>query len=148
LVETPKREAAPKRAKASEKPKPPQVIGPAPTDAISQATKRPAEAGSIVISDIALQHAKNDHPEDFDEAVKVLKTKLRKPEFFGPPKPGAAGQTIAYYYVTLDQTGRAVVLPVSTDRNRYGNYEARSFYIASAHTIDRRLKNGEIFPVK
>ncbi len=55
--------------------------------------------------------------------------------------------TVAYYYLTLDEE-RAVVLPISTDRNIHGNYEARSFYIANKRTIERRLGNGQIVTVK
>ena len=85
-------------------------------DAICQATGKPCEGGQVVISPNALEHVSDKHPEDWDEAVKVLQSALPKPTYYSPPKMGTAGLTVAYYYVILDQTGRAVVLPISTDR--------------------------------
>lgn len=124
-----------------------QVIGRAPTIAMHQATGRPAEPGLVVISDRALDHAATDHAEDFEEAVATLKRGIDNPAYFGEVKRGGAGMTVAYYYLHLDAE-RAVVLPVSTDRNAYGNYEARSFYIASKRTIEARLKKKQIVAVK
>ena len=52
------------------------------------------------------------------------------------------------YYEVPDSGRRCVILPISSDRNRFGEYEARSFYIASAATVIRRIKNGEIKRIK
>jgi hypothetical protein len=125
----------------------PVDLGNAPIDAMRQATQKPAEPGRIVISALALDHVMTKHPEDAAEAVRVLQASLQTPRYYGTPQMGAAGVTVAYYYVTLDDQGRAIVLPVSTDRNKHGEYEARTFYIASAQTIARRLKKGKIFEV-
>jgi hypothetical protein len=126
----------------------PTIIGNAPVDAMRQALKKPAAPGRVVISAIALEHARRDHPEDFEEVVSILGKMLERPSYYSLPQMGDAGMTIAYYYVILDEGGRAIVLPVSTDQNNFGEYQARSFYIASAKTIESRLKKGKIFRVK
>jgi len=112
-----------------------------PHEKVGATLKRKLAPGRIVMTEVGANHAVLDHAKtDLPKVVAAIRAGFHRVEFVGREEIGGAGANTALYLPVPSSKEEWAVIPVSTHVDAYGDYRARSGFIAGQAEVDRRLE--------
>jgi hypothetical protein len=120
-------------------------LGPLPVDLINAILGTDLEPGSARLSMRAHEHIATDHPDDYAICLDVLAQAIAAPSFVGQD-PTQRANFVLVKRVGLED-GRAVLVAIGLEIDRYGFYGVRSSYLIPQKTIDARRQARRLFIV-
>ena len=116
-------------------------IGLMKADRINQTLGTELVEAEVWLSKAAHRHIALDHPDDYKSVVQNLGLIINDPAYVGQ-RPG---RTDNFYLVRrVRDEGRAILVAIGIQQNRYGTYNVRSAYTISEADIQRYRQAGHL----
>ena len=116
-------------------------IGLMKADRINQTLGTELVEAEVWLSKAAHRHIALDHPDDYKSVVQNLGLIIDDPAYVGQ-RPG---RTDNFYLVRrVRDEGRAILVAIGIQQNRYGTYNVRSAYTISEADIQRYRQAGHL----
>ena len=110
-------------------------------DRINQTLGTELVEAEVWLSKAAHRHIALDHPDDYKSVVQNLGLIIDDPAYVGQ-RPG---RTDNFYLVRrVRDEGRAILVAIGIQQNRYGTYNVRSAYTISEADIQRYRQAGHL----
>jgi len=111
--------------------------------AINRLLSLELEHGRVHLSEKAIQHMRERHPNDLTQCMASLDVIITAPDF--------AGQSPLHpdNFVLVKHVGDVeIMVALSTTSDEYGDYPVESSYIIDHNTFRRRVRKGYYKPIK